>query len=54
MRESSHLLGLASSSPFPAAMSKQAHLLAYRGRCGKDPQQGAVGHAAGVAARWVA
>ena len=28
MRKSAHLLGLASSSPFPAAMSKWAHLLA--------------------------
>ena len=34
MHENVHLLGLASSSPFLAAMRKSAHLLACRGRCG--------------------
>ena len=55
MRESAHLLGLASSSPFLAAMRKSAHLLACRGRCGIiDPAGDGAVPASGVAARGVA
>ena len=41
MHESVHVGRLAFSSPFPVTMSKSAHLLVYRGRCGqRNPRSG--------------